>query len=562
MAAESGGWYVLGALALFIAASAVLGGLAQRRIEKGRFLQGYFLGNRALGAWALALTATVQSGGTFMGFPSLVYSHGWSVALWIAGYMVVPLAAFAVVGKRLAQLSRRTGAITVPDLLGERFGSDAVSAVASLLIIVFMTSMMIAQFKAGAIIMKLAWPGNGAPAFFSALGSDVDWPYFIGLGIFAITVIGYTMVGGFLASVWTDLFQSIMMLVGVLVLLFLTVPLAGGLEQATRTAVAETGPAFASGPGYEPGGRAFLTPGIAVSFFFIWVFAAFASPASVVRVMASESTQVLRRSIFLLACYNSLIYLPLIAICIAGRALLPDLEKPDEIIPRLALLTTGDLPAGKLIAGLILAAPFGAVMATVSCYLLVIASALVKDLYLRFLRPGAAVTEVRCATYAAMLLVGALAIGANIRPVKYLQALVVFSGACSAAAFVAPVLMTAYWRRATAAGVVAAMVAGAGTMFVLFAAGWLQQYSLAAVSAGEASPLLRSIAEWLGPDPLIGIADAFRPYYVGGVEPILWALAISAAAGIAVSLCTPAPDAARVSRMFDTRSSTVHGGPV
>src|SRR5690606_29254598 len=98
-------------------------------------------------------------------------------------------------------------------------------------------------------------------------------------------------------------------------------------------AVAATDPAFASAPGYVPSGGAFLPPGLALSFFFIWVFGGFSSPASLVRVMATESTLVLRKSIVLLACYNMLIYLPLIAICIAGRALIPHLDKPDEIIP-------------------------------------------------------------------------------------------------------------------------------------------------------------------------------------------------------------------------------------
>ena len=73
------GYSVLFALLLFIAASVWLGTMAQKAMEKKEFLKGFFLGNRGLGAWTLALTATVQSGGTFMGFPALVYSHGWIV---------------------------------------------------------------------------------------------------------------------------------------------------------------------------------------------------------------------------------------------------------------------------------------------------------------------------------------------------------------------------------------------------------------------------------------------------------------------------------------------------
>src|SRR6188472_3328905 len=90
------GYSVLFALLLFIGASVWLGTLAQKAMEKKEFLKGFFLGNRGLGAWALALTATVQSGGTFMGFPSLVYTHGWIVTLWIGSYMVVPLAGFTI----------------------------------------------------------------------------------------------------------------------------------------------------------------------------------------------------------------------------------------------------------------------------------------------------------------------------------------------------------------------------------------------------------------------------------------------------------------------------------
>src|SRR5262249_45926053 len=111
------------ALVLFILGSMWIGAMANRAMSEGSFMKGFFLGNRGLGSWALALTATVQSGGTFMGFPSLVYSHGWIVLVWISGYMVVPITGFGFLGKRLAQLSRKTGAITVPDIFRARFNS-------------------------------------------------------------------------------------------------------------------------------------------------------------------------------------------------------------------------------------------------------------------------------------------------------------------------------------------------------------------------------------------------------------------------------------------------------
>src|SRR5690606_19995057 len=113
------------------------------------------------------------------------------------------------------------------------------------------------------------------------------------------------------------------------------------------------------------------------------------------------------------------------------------------------------------------------------------------------------------------------------RPVKYLQALVVLSGTCAAATFFTPALMMAYWRRATAPGVIAAMLAGSGTMATLFGLGALQRFALQSVADGSASPLMAQAAAWLGPDPAIGIAHPLRSYYVFGLDPLMWALPIS-----------------------------------
>jgi sodium/pantothenate symporter len=546
------GFGAIAALALFIAASVWLGTVAQKVVERSAFIQGYFQGNRGLGAWTIALTATVQSGGTFMGFPSMVYSYGWIVALWIGSYMVVPITGFGLLGKRIAQISRRTGAVTVPDLFRARFGSPAAGLTCSLLIIVFLSIMMIAQFKAGATVMKEAWPrslagtkpGPGVPGAVSSglireSGSSApgavssrlgEWwlrkrEYLLGLVIFSVAVVGYTLIGGFLAAVWTDLLQSVMMFIGVTILVCLALPAAGGLENATREAVAHAGPQFATGPAYKADGSPFLPLTMAFSMFCFWPFAGTANPASVVRVMACKNTNVLKRSIALLAAYNMGIYLPLIMICVCARAMMPDLGKEsDAVVPRMALTLTQGLPLGSLISGLILAAPFGAIMATVSCFLLVIASGLVRDVYQRFINPEATEHELRRLTYIAMIVIGMAALLLNIEPVEKLQMLVTFSSGCAASAFLIPTVMMCYWRRATAAGTMAAMLAGALVAFSLNMAG-----------------LAIAVVKKTG----------FVPYNLLGFEPIVWGLVVSLIVGILASLATRPPDERLVSKLFD-----------
>jgi len=166
-------------------------------------------------------------------------------------------------------------------------------------------------------------------------------------------------------------------------------------------------------------------------------------------------------------------------------------------------------------------------MATVSTFLVVIASGLVRDIYQRFLRPQATLREIRLLSYILMIVVGAVAVGANVRPVAYLQNIVVFSSTSAAASFLVPLVMSSYWRRATAVGTLASMLAGAATMFVLFAIGWNQTV-----------------------DPMIGAKTSFRPYYLLGLEPIVWGLVASLVAGVVVSLCSSPPTPAVVNKLF------------
>ena len=273
----------------------------------------------------------------------------------------------------------------------------------------------------------------------------------------------------------------------------------------------------------------------------------------------------MRKSICLLSLYNCLIYIPLVMTCIAARTMLPHLDKPDEVIPRMSMLVTEGIPFGPFISGLILAAPFGAIMASVSCFILVISSGLVQDIYVRFLHPTATEAQVRRATNVSMIGVGLLAVIANLDPPKYLQALVVVSSSGGGAAFTIPVLMACYWRRTTAAGMLAGMLVGFCCYFGLSSAGWLQNWAVSVLEGALAQSVTetlkpdsmvdfaKSVIETLGPDPKIGVPGLFRPYYVLGIDPIVWSLLVSAVAGIGVSLLTKPPTDERVSRFFDVQ---------
>lgn len=240
---------------IYLAIVFLLAWFANRAQEGKSFVGEYFLGSRNIGLWGFALTyaATAASGGSFMGFPSLIYSHGWVLAWWIAGYCVVPLVALGLLAKRINQVSRLAGAITVPELLRKRFSSGAVGIVAILMLILFMFIFLMAQFKAGAEIMAVLLadvePYQQAARFIDSIIADWWWigesgDYVLCLVFFAVAVIVYTSYGGYKAVVWTDVMQGIVMLIGVLIMLVLALQQVGGLSNATQQLAKMTPPEF------------------------------------------------------------------------------------------------------------------------------------------------------------------------------------------------------------------------------------------------------------------------------------------------------------------------------
>ena len=232
---------------IYMLAVFLMAALSHRILQKRQFLGEYFLGSRSLGVWAFALTfaATSASGGSFMGFPAIVYSHGWVVALWIGSYMVVPILVMGLLGKRINQISRKTGAITIPDLLRDRFESAPLGGLATFLLVFFVTINLVGQFKAGSVILQALLHDSATyqrlVGSFAALIREVPWlgtwdvapGYLLCLIVFGIGVIIYTTYGGFRAVVWTDVLQGIVMVGGVVIMLPLAIYFAGGLGSAT-----------------------------------------------------------------------------------------------------------------------------------------------------------------------------------------------------------------------------------------------------------------------------------------------------------------------------------------
>jgi Na+/pantothenate symporter len=646
----------------------VIAGFSNQILQsKKSFLSEYFLGSRGLGMWAFALTfaATSASGGTFTGFPSKIYSHGWILALWIGSYMVFPVTTMVLLGKRLNHVARIAGSITVPDVLRDRFHSRNFGLVAVLLIVFFLTFNLVAQFKAGSLILQTLLSEVTIVGQFSnfAFGSlttaggileGIDPTYMLCLLSFGVAVIFYTTYGGFHAVVWTDVMQGFVMVAGVLIMLPLalmqigkmapdgmgsleyatremakmTPPLRGtatlelpspassdrvfnantwivqrgsvaaesGSEVATaagesaaagsvpseatrlfrlvapvlvpagsssvpavrileittpgdmerqlsllaksapqpelRLSQVETTPyaygsspdqrgAYVSGPAPHPTeSLGFLPLSLAISFFFMWAISGAGQPSNMVRLMAFRNARTLRYAVVTVSIYFSLIYIPLVLIFCMSRLLMPGMElDSDRIMPEIAFKLSRDAGMGWL-AGILIAAPFAAVMSTVDSFLLMISSAVVRDVYQRNIHPEASENQIKWLSYISTLVVGVAVMIAAINPPQFLQDIIVYVGSGLAAGFLAPVVYLLYWPRSNLQGCMGAMLAGFAAHLALYMAGIFVNGSF------------------------------FKPMQILNFDPIIIGLFVSFFAGFVITLLTPPPPPELVRKYF------------
>ena len=80
--------------------------LANKLLRERSFLSEYFLGSRSLCIWAFALTfaATSASGGSFTGFPSKIYTHGWGGGGGLGESAAVSAGSYRLCGERIGRL--------------------------------------------------------------------------------------------------------------------------------------------------------------------------------------------------------------------------------------------------------------------------------------------------------------------------------------------------------------------------------------------------------------------------------------------------------------------------
>lgn len=350
--------------ALFLGLMAYLGWLGYKKTNNitDFAIAGGSMGPVTLG---LAFAATFFSAATFVGYTGWAYGWGLS-SLWIVLTLILASpVGLIVVAKRVRDTNTSQGSLSLPDWLGDRYGSQflrVVVAVATLFNLFYIG----AQFSAGALIFE----------------QILGMPYLVGLILIAVVVVAYTVGGGSFADIYTDAVQAVLMaLTGVLVFISGFWVFGSGLTSImtdVSAAFADRGDASTAAVNPESG-IFYSIPAIIGAFIIQFAFSS--QPQLFNKVLALKNPRDMGKMI---ATYV-LCAVAFLSVVFGGYyAILtsPDLEIADQAI--FAYVLEAFPSAIVAIFGVTVMA---AAMSTTDGILVVISTAVANDIYRKFLVP-------------------------------------------------------------------------------------------------------------------------------------------------------------------------------
>jgi SSS family solute:Na+ symporter len=354
-------------LAVFFAASVGVGFVVSRR---SRSVDGFTAADRSLPGWltGLSILGTYVSSITFLALPAKAYASDWNPFVFS---LTLPLATWIAV-RWFLPFYRRTGHVSAYAHLERRFGPWA-RTYASLCYLLTQLARM------GTVLYLMALPMS------ALLGWDVRTV----VVVTGLSVTLYALVGGIVAVIYTDAFQTILLILGAGVCAAVMVgSLPEGPGQVFRLAAAHDKFSL-GGFGWGLGQPTFwvvFAYGLAINLQNFGI-----DQNYIQRYIASKSDLEARKSVWL----GGLTYLPLSAVFLfIGTALfayyaawpdtlpvaLRDPGRADWVFPWFIVSV---LPPG--VTGLLIAAIFAAAMSTVSTCLNSSATIILSDYYRRHL---------------------------------------------------------------------------------------------------------------------------------------------------------------------------------
>ena len=436
-------------LVVYIVAILLVGLWAAKKVKNS---EDWFVGGRSMGPWitALAHGSSSLGGGMYIAGPQYGWEAGAS-SLWAApGDVFGPLLNFGIVARRMRKYTEKSRALTIPEFFGHRYYSRGVRNLSVVILIVAMIISLLVEYMAMGVLISCI----------TGLG------YTLSLVIGCVAILIYTGAGGYLAVAYTDFVQSILMIIGLIILIPVCISSVGGLAGMNEGLTAiNPGLATLWGEDYYLKGAPLMIAGIALVYFIGYM----GQPHLVIKTVAIKDEKSIKLVPMIGACFGFILAFGVYILGMVGRVSFPDMAmlpngSAEYIMPMLAL---SNLPPA--IAGLILAGAAAAIMSTASALLLVIGSSVGNDL-LSYAKPKATEAQKMRITRIATYILGLVSCAMCFIPLFSVGVyqLTWIAWSVLSPAFIPCIVGGLFWKNGTKGGAIAAMIVGSVTGFAWY----------------------------------------------------------------------------------------------
>lgn len=357
-------------IGILILYGAVLIGMGVYYTRKCRTSDQFMVAGRSIPAWAagLAVMSAYTSSISYIATPGKAYDSNWHP--FIFSICILPVV--WVVCKYAISYYRKSQLISVYSFLEERLGSWGRIYAALAFVLLMVGRVAVILYLAGLL-----------------LSTFVTWNIGVVIVVIGLITIIYTLLGGMEAVIWTDVMQSVIMIVGIV---FCAVSLSYKVF---------SGPEPLMQAAFDANKFSLGSWDLSLSSRTIWVMIIYGITENLRSLLADQnyvqkycsvpSEREAKRSIWI----AMLIYIPLTAIFLyigtalfafyspGGHELGEGITKGDQMFP---YFIATQVPAG--LKGLIIAAILAAAMSTVDSALNCSATVLLLDFYKRYLKPN------------------------------------------------------------------------------------------------------------------------------------------------------------------------------
>ncbi|MFC4349431.1 hypothetical protein ACFO5Q_16380 [Kordiimonas lipolytica] len=439
---------ILGCVAAYMGLCIWVGIWAMRRTKSAG---DFFVAGRGLGpvVVSLAVFSSTLSGFGFVGGPGLVYATGMS-SIWMAVCSALGYATgFYLVAKRIRMVAEVRDTMSLPDVVFARYGSETARLLTAGTILLGVLGYLATQILAMALVLQSILSATEMFADISLLASVV---------ISSAVLIFYCVTGGILASVYTDLVQGIVMiLAGALVVITAASVFDGGFAEATGILLAN------DGEDVMPFGT--LGSMASLSWYFLFGLGLAGQPHVATKMMMNRKLADNRVILPMTVLGYVVAAMLWVSIGVIMRALvIGDIALPlgaaDEAAP--AFLSTYAHP---LLAGIVFAGLFAAIMSTADGFLNIGAAAIIHDIP-KAIRGRSLNNELfwaRTATIILSVVAAAIALYSD----KLVGLLGAFGWGTFAAALVPVVIIGLNWKGATARAAIVAITSSLAINFAI-----------------------------------------------------------------------------------------------